>query len=345
MPPIYIIAEAGVNHNGSTPRALDLVRAAAAAGADAIKFQTFSADRLARPGAATADYQQAATGDKDQFAMLQRLEMSPEMHDAVLVACRTHRIEFLSTPFDPQAADYLVELGVRRLKVPSGELTNPVFIRHLAAKNLPLIVSTGMADLAEVATALTWIRATRASLGLAPDLAGTVSVLHCTSNYPTAPADVNLRAMETLRTQFALPVGYSDHTLGLTVPIAAAALGAVIIEKHFTLDRTLPGPDHQASLEPAELTALVQAIRTVEAALGTGTKQPVASELPVRTVVRRSIFLRRPVAAGVPLVADDLELLRPGDGIAAQDYDAVLGRRLAGARLPGHKLAWEDLAR
>jgi N-acetylneuraminate synthase len=343
MPRTYIIAEAGVNHNGSTAHAIQLVEAAARAGADAVKFQTFSADRLVRQGTATAAYQRSATGNNDQFDLLRRLEMSPAMHDAILAACARIGIEFLSTPFDPLAADYLLGLGMRKLKVPSGELSNPLFVRHLAATGLPLIISTGMADLAEVATALAWVRAARAERGLSGDLAGAVTLLHCTSNYPTAPENVNLRAMETLRREFGVPVGYSDHTEGITIPIAAVALGATVIEKHFTLDRTLPGPDHQASLEPADLEAMVRAIRTVDVALGGGQKVPATSEAAVRALVRRSLFLRRDVAAGTELGPDDLELLRPGDGIPASDYFAILGRRLARARPGGHKLSFEDL--
>ena len=253
----FVIAEAGVNHNGSEELALQLVDVAARCGADAVKFQTFKADKLVRRGAAKAAYQEAATGGGDQHSMLAGLEMSEELHRRLFDRCAERGIEFMSTPFDEEAADFLVGLGMRRIKIPSGEITNHPFLRHLARKDRPLILSTGMATLEEIIDATDVIRAERQRRGLAAPLEAVLTILHCTSNYPAAVEDVNLRAMGTIASAVGVPVGYSDHTLGLAVSTAAVALGAVVIEKHFTLDSALPGPDHKASLTPDELAALV----------------------------------------------------------------------------------------
>jgi len=256
-----VIAEAGVNHNGSLDLALQLVEIAAGCGADAVKFQTFSAERLVRPGASTAQYQATATGEKDQFAMLKRLELTEEAHRRIAARCAELGIEFMSTPFDEEAARFLIALGMRRIKVPSGEITNIPFLEFLADADKPMIVSTGMATLEEIDAAVRAIGRRRAQRGFTAPLAERVTILHCTSNYPAADADVNLRAMATIASATSLPVGYSDHTRGIEVATAAVALGATLIEKHFTLDRTLPGPDHQASLEPGELaTEVAQAL-------------------------------------------------------------------------------------
>jgi N,N'-diacetyllegionaminate synthase len=340
----FIIAEAGVNHNGDEKMALALVEAAAKSGADAVKFQTFSADKLTRKGAAKAEYQKQATGDGDQHDMLKALEMSQQLHDTLFAHCTKLGIEFMSTAFDEEALDFLVALGIRRIKVPSGEITNVPFLRHMAGKGLPLIVSTGMADIDEVVAAVDVIRRTREAQGLAEPLAEMVTILHCTSNYPTDPVDVNLRAMATIARATGLPVGYSDHTLGLAVSTAAVALGATVIEKHFTLDNRLPGPDHKASLEPQQLTDLVRQIRDVEAALGSDIKAPTASELPVRDLVRRSVTAVRPIAAGAAVGRDDITLLRPGSGIQPVDFDKVIGRRSARGIAAGETLNWSDLA-
>jgi N,N'-diacetyllegionaminate synthase len=262
----FIIAEAGVNHNGDEKLATALVEAAAKSGADAVKFQTFSADKLTRKGAEKAEYQEQATGEGDQHGMLKALEMSENLHRRLFAHCSELGIEFMSTAFDEESLDFLIELGIKRIKVPSGEITNAPLLRHMAKKGLPLIVSTGMAALDEVVAAVDIIRAARAAHGFVEPLVEKVTILHCTSNYPTDSADVNLRAMNTLARTTGLPVGYSDHTLGLAVSTAAVALGATVIEKHFTLDAGLPGPDHKASLEPDQLCALVQQIRDVEAA-------------------------------------------------------------------------------
>jgi N,N'-diacetyllegionaminate synthase len=337
----FIIAEAGVNHNGDEALALRLVDVAADAGADAIKFQTFSADKLVRPGAEKAEYQKRETGEGDQHSMLKSLELSEAMHRKLFAHCRTRGIEFMSTPFDEGAADLLVALGVKRIKVPSGEITNTPFLEFLAAKGLPLIVSTGMATLDEIKGAVATIAAARPS-AQAP-LAETLTILHCTSNYPAECSDVNLRAMQTIARETGMPVGYSDHTLGLAVSTAAVAMGATVIEKHFTLDKTMPGPDHKASLSPDELRALVRQIRDVEAALGSPVKQPTPSELPVRALVRRSVTAARPIKAGAIIAADDVTLLRPGTGIPPGELRAVLGKTAAHDIAAGTTLAWSDV--
>ncbi len=339
----FIIAEAGVNHNGDEALALALVDTAAQCGADAVKFQTFSADKLVRPGAEKAEYQKRQTGAGDQWAMLKALEMSPALHRKLVARCAEVGIEFMSTPFDEEAADFLLSLGMKRIKVPSGEITSTPFLRFLAAKDCPLIVSTGMADLAEIEAAMRVIADTRRELGFGAPMEDMVTVLHCTSNYPAAFADVNLRAMTTIAQATGLPVGYSDHTLGIAVSTAAVALGACVIEKHFTLDRTLAGPDHAASLEPGELAAMVAQIRAVEAALGSPIKQPTASELPVRALVRRSVTTVRPIAQGAVLRAEDFALLRPGDGIAPAEAQRVPGHRARHAIPAGTTLRWSDL--
>ena len=339
----YIIAEAGVNHNGDEKLALQLVETAAACGVDAVKFQTFSADKLVRPGADKAEYQKRETGSGDQHSMLKALEMSPELHRKLLARCKEVGIEFMSTPFDEDAVDFLLELGMRRIKVPSGEISNEPFLDFLASKGMPLIVSTGMATLAEIERAVAVIGAARLRAGYTGELASSLTILHCTSNYPAQCSDVNLRAMQTIADATGMPVGYSDHTLGLAVSTAAVALGATVIEKHFTLDRDMPGPDHKASLSPQELAALVRQIRDVEVALGSSVKAPTASELQVRALVRRSVTTARAVTAGSVLTADDLVLLRPGNGIEPREIGQVVGRRAARDLPTGTTLLWPDL--
>jgi N,N'-diacetyllegionaminate synthase len=340
----FVIAEAGVNHNGSEDLALQLVDVAARCGADAVKFQTFKADKLVRRGAAKAAYQEAATGGGDQHSMLAGLEMSESLHRRLFARCAELGIEFMSTPFDEDAADFLVGLGMRRIKIPSGEITNHPFLRHLARKDRPLILSTGMATLDEIVDATEVIRAERARRGLAAPLESMLTVLHCTSNYPAAVEDVHLRAMGTIAAAVGVPVGYSDHTLGLAVSTAAVALGATVIEKHFTLDSALPGPDHKASLVPEELAALVGQIRAVERALGSAEKRPTEAERPVRELVRRSVTSARGLRAGVPVSAEDLCMLRPGTGIPPREFEAVLGRAPARDVPAGTTLQWSDFA-
>lgn len=341
----FVIAEAGVNHNGDEALALRLVEVAARSGADAVKFQTFSADRLVRPGAEKAEYQKRATSEGDQHAMLRALEMTEAMHRRLCERCGELDIEFMSTPFDEQAADFLVSIGMRRIKVPSGEITNHPLLAWLAAKGLPMLLSTGMSTLEEIREAVDTIAAARARAGLAEPLERVLTILHCTSNYPAACTDANLRAMATIAEATGLPIGYSDHTSGLAVSTAAVALGATVIEKHFTLDRSLPGPDHRASLEPDEFAALVRQVRDVEAALGSPVKAPVASELPVRELVRRSVTTVRALAAGQALTRADVALLRPGNGIAPRALDRVVGCRAARDLPAGTTLQWQDLLR
>lgn len=342
---VFIIAEAGVNHNGSEKLALQLVDVAARCGADAVKFQTFKADKLVRRGAAKATYQQVATGDGDQHSMLAALEMSEELHRRLYDRCIEQGIEFMSTPFDEAAADFLIDLGMKRIKIPSGEITNYPFLCFLASKNIPLILSTGMASLTEVEEAVATIASERMRLGFVQDLSEILCILHCTSNYPAAPSDVNLRAMRTMADATAMPVGYSDHTLGLAVSTAAVALGATVIEKHFTLDKKMPGPDQQASLDPQELAQLIDQIRTVESALGSNEKAPVPSELPVRALVRRSVTTVRDIAAGDVLKTSDVTLLRPGTGIAPRELESVPGHIAARALPAGTTLTWGDLVK
>lgn len=339
----FIIAEAGVNHDGDRVRAIQLVEVAARGGADAVKFQTFSTDKLTRRGAEKAEYQKKMTGDGDQHAMLAKLEMSEELHHALVKRSAELGIEFMSTGFDGDAVDFLVSVGIRRIKVPSGEITNLPFLAHMASKNLPMIVSTGMADMAEVKAAVEAVRAERASRGFVAPVQDIVTILHCTSNYPTTASDVNLRAMLSMAEEIGVPVGYSDHTLGIAVSTAAVAMGATVIEKHFTLDKTLPGPDHAASLEPDELKALVQSIRDVEAAQGNGIKAPTASELPVRALVRRSVTTVRDIEAGAAIGPGDIALLRPGTGIPPAEFEAVLGKRAKDAMPAGQTVQWTDL--
>lgn len=339
MTPCFLIAEAGVNHNGSLEHALRLVDTAAAAGADAVKFQTFSADRLVTRGAATAAYQQERTGAADQYSMLRALELSVDDHRRLADRCAAKRIEFLSTPFDEEAADFLVSLGCRRMKIPSGEITNLPFLRHVAAKRLPVILSTGMSDLEDVRVAVDALAG--ASGGSLPDSA--LVLLHCTSSYPAPLAEVNLRAMRTLADAFHRPVGYSDHTPGLVVAPLARALGAVIIEKHFTLDRSLPGPDHAASLEPSELNEWVRRIREVDVVLGSPEKKPTEAELVMRRAARRSLVLAVDIPSGRPLAREHLAIRRPGTGLAPAALEATLGRRLKRDGKAGDVLRSEDL--
>ncbi len=328
-----VIAEAGVNHNGDLHLAHRLIDAAAHAGADAVKFQTFSAERLVSPRAPKAAYQRRQTGEGgNQLDMLKELELSADDFGVLQQHAHDRHILFLSTPFDEESADMLAGLDVPAFKLGSGEVTNLPLLRHVAAFGRPVILSTGMAYLGEVEVA---VRALRE--GGCEDLA----LLHCVSNYPADPADANLLAMATLAAAFAVPVGYSDHTPGVAVALAAVAMGACIIEKHFTLDQSLPGPDHAASLEPGELQALVRGIRTVETAFGDGIKEPRPAERDTRQVARRSLFLRRAVRAGDFINAGDLVALRPADGISPADMDKVIGRPAARALAAGSLLTWD----
>lgn len=323
--PVLIIAEAGVNHNGDMDIARRLIDAAADAGADLVKFQTFNANRLVTRGAKKADYQTQATGaGESQHAMLQRLELSEAMHHELIAHCATRGIGFFSTAFDIDSIDMLTGLGQKIFKVPSGEITNLPYLRHTARAGTPLILSTGMASMADIEAAID-----------AVEQAGTprsaVTVLHCTTEYPTPMAEVNLRAMQSIGAAFGVAVGYSDHTPGIEVAIAAVALGAQVIEKHFTLDRTMPGPDHQASLEPHELAAMVSAIRNIEAAMGDGIKRLTPSEARNKPIARKSLVAARAIDAGEVFTAENMTCKRPGTGLSPMRWDELIGRRASRA--------------
>ena len=294
----FFIAEAGVNHNGSLEQAKKLIDVASDAGADAVKFQTFSTDRLVTQDAATASYQESNTGETDQYEMLKRYELDRSEHETLLDHCYERDITFLSTPFDPQSADMLADLGVSAFKIGSGDLDNHPLLAHVAEHGLPMIVSTGMGTMDEVSAAYEVIRSANPSVN--------VVFLHCTSSYPTAVRDVNLRAMETMAEELPAPVGYSDHTTLIDVPALAVAAGACVLEKHFTLDSTLPGPDHETSLEPDDLREAIENVETVSAALGRGEKQPVPAEMETRQIARKSIHAAVDIEPGTTLTEDDL---------------------------------------
>ena len=318
---IFIIAEAGVNHNGRIELAERLVDAAADAGADAVKFQTFKAEKLVVAGAGKAAYQKRTTdADESQFAMIKKLELDEHAHRRIMERCAERSIMFLSTPFDPDSADMLAALGLPMFKIPSGEITNLPLLRHIGGLGRDVILSTGMATLEEVGAALAVLE----GCGLARDR---ITVLHCNTEYPTPFEDVNLRAMNAMAEAFpGIRVGYSDHTLGIEAPIAAAALGATIIEKHFTLDRAMEGPDHKASLEPGELTAMVAAVRNIEKALGSGIKKPSASESRNRDIARKYIVAARPIRAGEPFTPENLTVKRIGrQGVSPMLWDRYIG--------------------
>lgn len=313
---VYIIAEAGVNHNGSFDLACRLVDAAKAAGADCIKFQTFRAQNLVSRNAGKADYQKATTGDGSQADMLSKLELSYDAFSRLKQYCEEVGITFLSTPFDLESVAFLDALSVPFWKIPSGEVTNLPYLEALAKTGRPVVMSTGMCEMDEIEAALRVLRENGTS---------DIRLLHCNTEYPTPFADVNLRAMETMRRAFGVEVGYSDHTRGIEVPIAAVALGATIIEKHFTLDRNMEGPDHKASLEPDELAAMVSAIRNIEQALGSGEKTASPSEQKNIAVARKSIVAKRAIKAGERLTEDNLTVKRPGSGVSPMRWRDVLG--------------------
>lgn len=319
--PSLIIAEAGVNHNGDLELARQLVRAAAEAGADAVKFQTFVADRLVTSDAPQAEYQLRNTGiAESQHAMLKRLELSDEAHRELRALCSQLGILFLSTPFDEECADFLSDVGMAAFKISSGELTNTPFLAHVARKGLPVILSTGMATVEEIGRAVETVRG---------EGNRNIVLLQCVSAYPSTPADTNLRAMQTLADVFQTPVGYSDHTDGIEISLAAAALGACVIEKHFTIDRGLPGPDHKASLEPSELASMVAGIRKIESALGDGEKRPAAAEASTAFVARKSLVAARALKAGEIFDASMAVARRPGTGLAPSLLGSLQGRPLA----------------
>lgn len=344
----YIIAEAGVNHNGERNLAFQLVDAAVAAGANAVKFQTFKAEKLVTKNAAKADYQQQMTGgDESQFAMLKRLELGYQTHYELIQYCNEQGIDFLSTAFDEESLDFLAnDLGLETFKIPSGEITNgPLLLAH-ARYSRNIILSTGMSTLGEIEEALgvlafglihghsnktppsrSVFREAFTSTEGQKLLREQVTLLHCTTEYPASMKEINLNAMQTMRSAFGLQTGYSDHSEGVTIPIAAVALGATLIEKHFTLDHELPGPDHRASLEPDGLVEMVRAIRSVEQAMGDGVKGPTVSELRNRPVVRKSLVAAEDLQPGSLLSESNVTIKRPGIGISPMEYWELLGTK------------------
>jgi N,N'-diacetyllegionaminate synthase len=316
-----IIAEAGVNHNGDIGLAKELIAAAADAGADLVKFQTFISANIISRYAPKAEYQKGATDpEESQQEMVRKLELTREHHLELIEECKKKGIGFFSTAFDKDSIDLLDELGGARIvKVPSGELTNLPYLRYLTRRGQQVLLSTGMANLGEIEAAIDIVEQTGTSREK-------ITVLHCTTEYPTPMEDVNLRAMVNIGKAFGVSMGYSDHTLGIEVSIAAVALGATVIEKHFTLDRNLPGPDHRASLEPRELKAMVLGIRNIEKALGDGIKRPSPSELKNKPIARKSIVAARPIKAGEAFSEENLMAKRPGTGISPMHWDEVIGR-------------------
>ena len=317
--PVFIIAEAGVNHNGDVTLAKRLIDVAVEAGADAVKFQTFHADTVVTCTAEKADYQKSTTpSDESQFDMIKKLELADDDFLELSDYARKRVIIFLSTPFDEESVDLLDQIDVPAFKIPSGEITNFPLLKKIAEKKKTIILSTGMATLGEVEDAFHYLKKCGAE---------DIILLHCTTSYPASIHSINLRAMETLRCAFKVPVGYSDHTEGITIPIAAVAMGACVLEKHFTLDRTLPGPDHKASLEPQELRAMVKAVRDVESARGNGIKAPNEEEEEIKKVARRSIVARCDIKAGDMLKNSNLAIKRPGTGIEPRYYELIVNKK------------------
>ena len=329
---VLIIAEAGVNHDGNIEQALRLVDVAADAGADLVKFQTFDANALATANAELAAYQEQAPECENQsrtgqLAMLQRLQLSEQDHMTLIAHCETRGIGFFSTAFDLESLDFLARLGAERFKVPSGEITNLPYLRRIASFQKDVIMSTGMADLDEISEAITCLEAA----GLPKDK---TTLLHCTTEYPAPIEEVNLRAMHAMADKFGVAVGYSDHTDGIDVAIAAVAMGASVIEKHFTLDKNLPGPDHSASLEPEALNAMVEGIRRIERALGSAQKQCTVSERKNIHLVRKSIVAARAIGADEVFSEENLTVKRPATGLSPMLWDGVIGKRASRPFMP-----------
>lgn len=336
---VFIIAEAGVNHNGSLDNATKLIDLAAKSGADAIKFQSFKAKNLVAKNAPKAIYQEKNTPQTEShYEMIKKLEIDEEFHEQLIKHCKKHDIEFLSSPFDIESARFLFELGLRKFKIPSGEITNLPYLKYIGQLKADVILSTGMANLEEIEAALNIL----VESGTQKD---NITILHCNTEYPTPIEDVNLFAMQTIGSKFGVKVGYSDHTLGIEVPLAAVALGACVIEKHFTLDKNLPGPDHKASLEPDELKAMVKAIRNIELAIsGDGLKVPSKSEQKNMGIARKSIHLAQKIKKGEVIKPEDLIMKRPGDGISPMQMELVIGRIALKDMEEDYKLSFEDLA-
>ncbi|HQG76619.1 MAG TPA: N-acetylneuraminate synthase [Bacteroidales bacterium] len=336
-----IIAEAGINHNGKITIAKKMIDAAVEAGADFVKFQTFKTRALVTKSASKADYQKRNTGNltDSQFDMLKQLELDQDDHYVLRDYCISKGIQFLSSGFDEESIDLLDKIGIQYFKIPSGEITNKPYLQYIASKGKQVLLSTGMSNMSEIKAAMDVLTGN----GLEKEK---ITVLHCNTEYPTPMKDVNLKAMLTIHHELGVKVGYSDHTLGIEIPIAAVALGAEVIEKHFTIDRNLPGPDHKASLEPHELKAMVQAIRNIEMALsGNGIKEPSESELPNIAIARKSIHLKQGVAEGTVLTADHLIMKRPGSGISPMDIDKIIGRTLAVTLDGDTLLSWDHLVK
>ncbi len=332
----FIVAEAGVNHNGDLERARALIDAAAEAGADAIKFQTFTAAATTTAAAPKAAYQMHhGSAGETQQAMLERLELDEQAHRDLAAHAKACHIAFLSSPFDGRSAAMLVDMGVELLKIGSGEVTNLPLLRRVGQLHIPVVLSTGMCHLGDIEAALATLRHGGCEA---------IVLLHCVSCYPADAAEANLRAMDTLRCAFQLPIGYSDHTPGTAVALAACARGACLIEKHLTLDRTLPGPDHRASIEPDTFAAMVRDVRLIESALGDGIKRPMPGEQDLRVTARRSLVTTRALEAGHLIGADDLDCLRPGAGVEPALMPQVIGRRVRHDLPAGHTLDWGDLS-
>ena len=324
MSKVIIIAEAGVNHNGDIQVAKELIDVAADAGVDYVKFQTFKADSLVSKSAKKAEYQSINIndGDDSQYAMLKNLELSHDNHLELMSYCAERKIQFFSTAFDVEGVNYLNDLGLSFFKIPSGEITNYPYLKAVALCGKPVVMSTGMCSEVDIKQAINVL----VKFGLKNEV---ISILHCNTEYPTPMKDVNLKAMLAIQEAFGVQVGYSDHTLGIEVPIAAVALGAIIIEKHFTLDRTLPGPDHVASLEPSELKEMVSAIRNIELAMsGDGKKKPSESETKNIAIARKSIHISKSLSKGHTITDDDIISLRPGDGISPMEWENIIGKKL-----------------
>lgn len=319
MNKVFIIAEAGVNHNGSVELAKKLIDVASKAGADAVKFQTFKAESLVSKNAQKADYQKETTDSQEsQFDMIKKLELDVDIHKVLMQYCDKKNIIFLSTPFDHESIDMLNELGLEIFKIPSGEITNLPYLRHIGSLNKEVILSTGMADIGEIEDALDIL----IEAGSEKD---NIVVLHANTMYPTPMEDVNLKAMLTIGNTFDIVYGYSDHTLGIEVDVAAVAMGATVIEKHFTLDKTMEGPDHKASLEPNELIAMVKSIRNIELALGSSVKKPSVSEQPNMAIARKSIVTKKAIKIGERFTEGNLTIKRPGTGISPMHWDSIIG--------------------
>lgn len=339
MSKVIIIAEAGVNHNGNLQLAKKLIDVAVVAGVDYVKFQTFKADNLVNKTAKKANYQRVNVddGDDSQYNMLKKLELSHESHLELIEYCSEKKIKFFSTAFDVEGVNYLNNLGLTFFKIPSGEITNYPYLKAIALCGKPVIMSTGMCSEMEIKAALDVL----IRFGLKKE---SITILHCNTEYPTPMKDVNLKAMLDIQKIFGVQVGYSDHTLGIEIPIAAVALGATIIEKHFTLDRTLPGPDHVASLEPNELIAMVSGIRNIELAIsGDGKKKPSESEIKNLDIARKSIHINKNLKKGHCITEDDIISLRPGDGISPMEWESIIGKKLKGDKNIFYKLLFSDL--